>query len=161
MASEKVGHRALDPYLFLAGQVVLGPFRFRIRTCICREGVLQLLQWLRSPRLLDTFPGAPPAFSPVFVRLVSYEAMQTLIAAVRGTMIQPDHIGAPLLALRCRIAEELARKGLVSRAVRVLHKYREAKRSTWAVEGHYRLATRSCRRSDGFSAKTPPPVLGR
>lgn len=130
--------REPEPELFIARQAVVGPFRFRTRSSIAKEKVLQVLQKLRLSHFLDTFPGSAPTCETVMVRLVSFEAVQMLIQAARAQPLQTEHSGAPLWAIRCRSAEERARTGLVARAARILNDFREARGSPWRVEGHYK-----------------------
>lgn len=94
------GAREPEPELFIARQAVVGPFRFRTRSSIAKEEALQVLQKLRLSHLLDTFPGSAPTCETVMVRLLSFEAVQMLIQAIRAqpmkTALWCSSLGDPL-----------------------------------------------------------------
>lgn len=132
-----------EPDLFLSRQAVIGPFGFRTRSSIAKEEVLQVLQDFQLSHLLDSFPGSAPTCENVIVRLVSFEAVQILVQALRSRPVRSSHSTGPLWAIRCRSAEERARSGPVARAVRILNDFRESRGCSWRVEGHYRRGQES------------------
>lgn len=90
------GVQAPDPDLFIARQAAIGPFPFRTRSSIAKEEVLQILQRVQLSHLLDSFPGNAQTCESVIVRLVSFEAVQMLVQAMRSRPVTCDHSDGPL-----------------------------------------------------------------